>query len=64
MRRVWRVDFGQPVESALSIPGREPDRILVIQDGTLIESGTHDELYQQENGLYRHLAELQFNLKH
>jgi ATP-binding cassette subfamily B protein len=48
----------------LSIPGREPDRILVIQDGTLIESGTHDELYQQENGLYRHLAELQFNLKH
>jgi ABC-type multidrug transport system fused ATPase/permease subunit len=29
-----------------------------------VESGTHAELYERENGLYRHLAELQFNLKH
>ena len=40
---------------------RRADRILVIQDGKLLESGTHAELNQQENGLYRHLAELQFN---
>ena len=39
---------------------RRADRILVIQAGQLVESGTHDELFQQPNGLYRHLAELQF----
>ena len=32
-------------------------------DGLLVESGTHAELHARENGLYRHLAELQFNLK-
>ena len=39
---------------------RRADRILVIQGGPLVESGTHEELFQQPNGLYRHLAELQF----
>jgi ABC-type multidrug transport system fused ATPase/permease subunit len=43
---------------------RRADRILVIQNGMVVESGTHAELHQQENGLYRHLAELQFNLRH
>lgn len=43
---------------------RRADRILVIRDGLLVESGTHAELHQQENGLYRHLAELQFSAKH
>ncbi len=42
---------------------RRADRILVIKDGNLVESGTHAELSQQANGLYRHLAELQFNHK-
>ena len=42
---------------------RRADRILVIRDGTLAESGTHAELHQRENGLYRHLAELQFDVK-
>ncbi len=42
---------------------RRADRILVIQDGRLVESGTHEELSQAANGLYRHLAELQFNVK-
>jgi len=28
-----------------------------------VESGTHAELHRQENGLYRRLAELQFELK-
>ncbi len=41
---------------------RRADRILVIQDGKLVESGTHAELNQQDNGLYRRLAELQFNI--
>jgi len=42
---------------------RRADRIAVIQDGRLVESGTHAELYQREDGLYRHLAELQFNAR-
>jgi ATP-binding cassette subfamily B protein len=42
---------------------RRADRILVIRDGQLVESGTHAELHRQENGLYRRLAELQFELK-
>jgi ABC-type multidrug transport system fused ATPase/permease subunit len=42
---------------------RRADRILVIQDGTMLESGTHAELNQKENGLYRRLAELQFTVK-
>jgi len=40
---------------------RRADRILVIRDGMLVESGTHAELHQQADGLYRHLAELQFS---
>ncbi len=42
---------------------RRADRILVIQDGKLVESGTHSELNQQEDGLYRRLAELQYTVK-
>jgi ATP-binding cassette subfamily B protein len=42
---------------------RRADRILVIRDGLLVESGTHAELQAQENGLYRRLAELQFGLR-
>jgi ATP-binding cassette subfamily B protein len=42
---------------------RRADRILVIQEGKLVESGTHAELNQQTGGVYRHLADLQFNLK-
>jgi ATP-binding cassette subfamily B protein len=41
---------------------RRADRILVIKDGKLVESGTHAELNQQDGGLYRRLAELQFNV--
>ena len=40
---------------------RRADRILVIQDGRMVESGTHAELNRQENGLYRRLAALQFS---
>ena len=40
---------------------RRADRILVIQDGLVVESGTHAELNQKANGLYRRLAELQFS---
>jgi ABC-type multidrug transport system fused ATPase/permease subunit len=39
---------------------RKADRILVIRDGEIIESGDHITLANQKNGLYRNLLELQF----
>ncbi|MEE8467282.1 MAG: hypothetical protein V3T22_02445, partial [Planctomycetota bacterium] len=37
---------------------RRADRIFVIEDGTITQRGTHDQLLNQE-GLYRELLELQ-----
>jgi ATP-binding cassette subfamily B protein len=39
---------------------RQCDRICVIEDGALIESGTHAELMEHPDGTYRRLAERQF----
>lgn len=39
---------------------RNADKIIVIDNGSVVESGTHDELIQQETGLYRSLSKLQF----
>ena len=39
---------------------RKADRILVIKDGHIVESGTHDELSGREDGIYRNLLELQW----
>lgn len=36
------------------------DRIAVINEGQLIELGTHEELMQIESGQYKHLYEMQF----
>jgi ABC-type multidrug transport system fused ATPase/permease subunit len=41
---------------------RRADKILVFKDGQIVESGKHDELVQVENGVYRHLYELQIGL--
>ena len=38
---------------------READRILVIDDGRIVEEGTHRELIRK-GGLYKHLYEMQF----
>ncbi|HEU5358300.1 MAG TPA: ABC transporter ATP-binding protein [Gemmatimonadales bacterium] len=38
---------------------RHADRILVIEDGRIVEQGTHDDLYRQ-GGMYRRLYDLQF----
>lgn len=39
---------------------KNADRIAVINEGELVELGTHDELMQIENGQYKHLYEMQF----
>lgn len=38
---------------------RSVDTIFVIKDGQIAESGTHVELSQRDNGIYRNLLELQ-----
>lgn len=40
---------------------KRADKILVLQDGEIVQVGTHQELYQNENGLYHKLIERQFN---
>ena len=39
---------------------RNADKIVVIEKGNVVESGTHDELMQLGDGLYRSLNRLQF----
>ena len=36
---------------------RNADQILVVEDGRIVEKGTHDELIR-ENGLYRRFTEI------
>ena len=38
---------------------RKVDRIYVIRNGQIAESGTHEELLREENGTYTHLVRLQ-----
>lgn len=37
------------------------DKILVLDQGKLVEQGTHEELSQKEDGLYKSLSSLQFS---
>ena len=39
---------------------RDVDRIYVLEDGRIVEEGTHTQLSSIENGTYSHLAQLQF----
>lgn len=41
---------------------RKADQILVMDQGMLVENGTHEELIELPNGIYRNLSDLQFNL--
>ncbi len=38
---------------------REMDRIIVVENGQIIEDGTHDELKDKKDGLYKKLWDLQ-----
>ena len=42
---------------------RRAVQIYVIDNGTIAEAGTHDELLQREDGIYRKLHDLQANLE-
>jgi len=39
---------------------RKADQIMVIDNGSIVEKGTHDQLIILENGIYRNLSMLQF----
>lgn len=41
---------------------RDVDKIYVIDKGKIVEAGTHDELMLEQNGIYKSLATLQFEL--
>jgi ABC-type multidrug transport system fused ATPase/permease subunit len=40
---------------------RNAAAILVLNDGVIAESGTHKELLEIENGIYKNLSNLQFS---
>ncbi len=40
---------------------KNADRIIVVDNGTVSQSGSHDELIKNDNGVYKKLYELQFN---
>ena len=40
---------------------RNADKIIVIENGKVKESGTHDELIKLDSGLYKSLSRLQFD---
>jgi ABC-type multidrug transport system fused ATPase/permease subunit len=40
---------------------RNSDTILVLDNGIISEHGTHKELLEIENGIYRNLSNLQFS---
>jgi len=39
---------------------KDADRIVVINDGVAVQTGSHDELISESDGMYRMLAQLQF----
>jgi ABC-type multidrug transport system fused ATPase/permease subunit len=39
---------------------RNSDKIIVLENGKVIEQGTHTELIANDKGLYKTLTELQF----
>jgi ABC transporter fused permease/ATP-binding protein len=42
---------------------READKIVVIEKGVILETGSHDELMTNKEGLYRYLSQLQTESK-
>ncbi|MNE58536.1 putative multidrug resistance ABC transporter ATP-binding/permease protein YheH [compost metagenome] len=40
---------------------RTADQILVLDNGIIVEQGTHKELIEVEDGIYKNLSNLQFS---
>ena len=40
---------------------RNADKILVLDNGKITEEGTHQELINLENGIYKNLSNLQYS---
>lgn len=41
---------------------RNADKIVVLENGAIVETGTHDELMLKESGVYKGLNEMQFSV--
>jgi ABC-type multidrug transport system fused ATPase/permease subunit len=39
---------------------RKAEQIFVLDGGSIVEKGTHEELLNLENGLYKNLSKLQY----
>ncbi|MBD1392072.1 ABC transporter ATP-binding protein [Mucilaginibacter glaciei] len=42
---------------------READKIIVLEKGTIIETGSHQQLMENQQGLYRYLSQLQYEVQ-
>ena len=41
---------------------RNADKIVVLENGEIVETGTHEELMKISSGAYRSLNEMQFSI--
>lgn len=41
---------------------KNADRLIVLEQGRIVEEGTHDQLMEREDGLYRRLVDMQMKL--
>jgi len=39
---------------------RKADQIMVLDDGRIVEKGTHEQLMQMSDGIYNNMSKLQF----